>query len=97
LLGHPLHRGEPLAGKFAVWSYGRVEFYLCETVVQVVDDEADKNTSTVPVIYEDKDESDEEISGDAMETDGEDGKDEQASDDEFDGVSDTEGSDDIID
>ncbi|XP_059427927.1 uncharacterized protein LOC132161758 [Corylus avellana] len=63
----------------------------------VVDDEVDKNTSTVPVIYEDKDESDEEISEDAMETDDEDSKDEEASDDEFDGVSDTEGSDGMID
>lgn len=65
--------------------------------MQVVDDEADKNTSTVPVIYEDKDEGDEEVSGDAMETNDENGKDEQASDDEFEGVSDTEGSDEIID
>jgi U3 small nucleolar RNA-associated protein 5 len=62
-----------------------------------VDDEVDKNTSTVPVIYEDKDESDEEISEDAMETDDEDSKDEEASDDEFDGVSDSEGSDGMID
>jgi U3 small nucleolar RNA-associated protein 5 len=64
---------------------------------QVVDEEVDKNTPTMPVIYEDKDESDEENSEDAMETDAEDEKDEEVSDDEFEGVSDTEGSDGMID
>jgi len=63
----------------------------------VVDDEVDKNTPTMPVIYEDKDESDEEESEDAMETDAEGGKDEEASDDEFEGVSDIEGSDGMVD
>lgn len=61
-----------------------------------MDDEVDKNTP-MPVIYEDKDGSDEEKSEDAMETDAEDGKDEEASDDEFEGVSDIEGSDGMID
>ncbi|KAI4355714.1 hypothetical protein L6164_004461 [Bauhinia variegata] len=54
----------------------------------VIDEEADEG-QTVPVIYEDKDDSEEE-SEDAMETDQE----EQQSDQEFDGDSDIEGSDD---
>ncbi|EOY26543.1 hypothetical protein QUC31_012094 [Theobroma cacao] len=62
----------------------------------IVEDEFDEN-ATIPVIFEDKDESDEEESEDAMETDqgSEDG---EALDDEaFDGVSDFEGIDDMSD
>ncbi|KAK7812864.1 uncharacterized protein LOC136062408 [Quercus suber] len=52
----------------------------------VVDDDGDENATMVPVIYEDRDESDDEKSEDAMETDL-DSSDEEASD-AFDGVSD---------
>ncbi|XP_041018788.1 WD repeat-containing protein 43 [Juglans microcarpa x Juglans regia] len=62
----------------------------------VVDDEVEENGTTVPVVYEDKDESDEEESEDAMETD-QDREDEEASDEAFDGVDDIEGSDGITD
>ncbi|XP_021298710.1 WD repeat-containing protein 43 isoform X2 [Herrania umbratica] len=66
------------------------------SLYQIVEDEFDEN-ATIPVIFEDKDESDEEKSEDAMETDqgSEDG---EALDDEaFDGVSDFEGIDDMSD
>ncbi|XP_017985262.1 PREDICTED: U3 small nucleolar RNA-associated protein 5 isoform X2 [Theobroma cacao] len=66
------------------------------SLYQIVEDEFDEN-ATIPVIFEDKDESDEEESEDAMETDqgSEDG---EALDDEaFDGVSDFEGIDDMSD
>ncbi|KAM4100368.1 hypothetical protein ACB094_05G063000 [Castanea mollissima] len=52
----------------------------------VVDDNGDENATMVPVIYEDRDESDDEKSEDAMETDL-DSSDEEASE-AFDGVSD---------
>ncbi|KAL0010602.1 hypothetical protein SO802_005710 [Lithocarpus litseifolius] len=52
----------------------------------VVDDDGDENATTVPVIYEDRDESNDEKSEDAMETDL-DSSDEEASE-AFDGVSD---------
>ena len=55
---------------------------------QVVDDASDENHAVTPVIYEDNDESDDEESEDAMETD-QDSKEEEASD----GLSDIEGSD----
>ncbi|XP_050239099.1 uncharacterized protein LOC126688444 [Quercus robur] len=61
----------------------------------VVDDDIEENATTVPVIYEDEDESDEEKSEDAMETD-QDINDEEASV-AFDGVSDIEGSDGLSD
>ncbi|KAF3972295.1 hypothetical protein ACB098_02G101900 [Castanea mollissima] len=61
----------------------------------VVDDDIEENATTVPVIYEDEDESDEEKSEDAMETD-QDSNDEEASI-AFDGVSDIEGSDGLSD
>ncbi|KAJ6932733.1 polyubiquitin-like isoform X1 [Populus alba x Populus x berolinensis] len=54
----------------------------------VVDDASDENHTVTPVIYEDNDESDDEESEDAMETD-QDSKEEEASD----GHSDIEGSD----
>ncbi|XP_027344525.1 WD repeat-containing protein 43-like isoform X2 [Abrus precatorius] len=57
---------------------------------RVVDEEVDEG-EIVPVIYEDKDDSEEE-SEDAMETD----QDEQQSDEAFDGVSDIDASDDIL-
>ncbi|KAL9350639.1 hypothetical protein Peur_057894 [Populus x canadensis] len=53
----------------------------------VVDDASDENHTVTPVIYEDNDESDDEESEDAMETD-QDSKDEAS-----DGISDIEGSD----
>ncbi|KAI4329309.1 hypothetical protein L6164_021591 [Bauhinia variegata] len=59
----------------------------------VIDDEADED-QTVPVIYEDKDDSEEEYE-DAMETD-QDIQDEEQPDQEFDGDSNIEGSDDIV-
>ena len=55
---------------------------------QVVDDASDENHTVTPVIYEDNDESDDEESEDAMETD-QDSKEEEASD----GLSDIEGID----
>ncbi|KAJ1392169.1 WD40/YVTN repeat-like-containing domain superfamily [Sesbania bispinosa] len=58
----------------------------------VIDKEVDE-VQTVPVIYEDKDS--EEESEDAMETD-QDGEDGEQSDEAFDGVSDIEGSDDMM-
>ncbi|KAK9991551.1 hypothetical protein SO802_026536 [Lithocarpus litseifolius] len=61
----------------------------------VVDDDIEENATTVPVIFEDEDESDEEKSEDAMETD-QDINDEEASV-AFDGVSDIEGSDGLSD
>ncbi|KAK7833741.1 uncharacterized protein LOC112040098 [Quercus suber] len=61
----------------------------------VVDDDIEENATTVPVIYEDEDESDKEKSEDAMETD-QDINDEEASV-AFDGVSDIEGSDGLSD
>ena len=51
-----------------------------------MDDDGDENATMVPVIYEDRDESDDEKSEDAMETDL-DSSDEEASE-AFDGVSD---------
>ena len=60
-----------------------------------MDDDIEENATTVPVIYEDEDESDEEKSEDAMETD-QDINDEEASV-AFDGVSDIEGSDGLSD
>lgn len=62
----------------------------------VVDDEVDENDIPVPVVYEDKDESDEEESEDAMETD-QDSEDGNSSDEALDGVSDIEGSDGMMD
>ncbi|KAK4590440.1 hypothetical protein RGQ29_020841 [Quercus rubra] len=56
------------------------------SLYQVVDDDRDENATMVPVIYEDRDESDDEKSEDAMETDL-DSTDEEASE-AFDGVSD---------
>lgn len=70
--------------------------FFSQFLWQIVEDEFDEN-ATIPVIFEDKDESDEEESEDAMETDqgSEDG---EALDDEaFDGVSDFEGIDDMSD
>lgn len=68
---------------------------LCLCVVsfeQVINEEVDE-VETVPVIFEDKDDSEEDESedDDAMETD-QDSKDEEA----FDDVSDIEGNDDIM-
>lgn len=67
---------------------------LCLCVVsfeQVINEEVDE-VETVPVIFEDKDDSeDESEDDDAMETD-QDSKDEEA----FDDVSDIEGNDDIM-
>ena len=71
-------------------------FFLIQiSWTQVVDDDIEENATTVPVIYEDEDESDEEKSEDAMETD-QDINDEEASV-AFDGVSDIEGSDGLSD
>lgn len=64
-------------------------YTLCKPLEQVVDEEVEENGTTVPVVYEDQDESDEEESDEAMETD-QDSKDEEASDEAFDGVSDVE-------
>ncbi|KAJ7003191.1 uncharacterized protein [Populus alba] len=55
----------------------------------VVDDASDENHTVTPVIYEDNDESDDEESEDAMETDQDSKEDQEASD----GLSDIEGSD----
>ncbi|XP_022714498.1 uncharacterized protein LOC111274112 [Durio zibethinus] len=62
----------------------------------IVEDEFDEN-ATIPVIFEDKDESDEEESEDAMETDHQENENEEALDEAFDGVSDFEGIDDMSD
>ena len=61
-------------------------YFIFEPFEQVVDDDRDENATMVPVIYEDRDESDDEKSEDAMETDL-DSTDEEASE-AFDGVSD---------
>ncbi|KAL3598595.1 hypothetical protein D5086_006513 [Populus alba] len=55
----------------------------------VVDDASDENHTVTPVIYEDNDESDDEESEDAMETDQDSKEDQEASD----GLGDIEGSD----
>ncbi|OMO54280.1 hypothetical protein CCACVL1_27928 [Corchorus capsularis] len=60
----------------------------------IVEDEFDEN-ATVPVIFEDKDESDEEESEDAMETDQESQDGEALDGEALDGVSDFEGFDDM--
>lgn len=62
----------------------------CTFFSQIVDDLDDENGTTGPVVYEDKDESDEEESDDAMETD-QDDEDEEELDAELGGVSDFEG------
>ncbi|XVF26630.1 hypothetical protein REPUB_Repub14bG0034800 [Reevesia pubescens] len=59
----------------------------------IVEDEVDEN-ATIPVIFEDTDESEKEGSEDAMETDDEESEDGEALDEAFDGVSDFEGIDD---
>ncbi|XP_024031386.1 WD repeat-containing protein 43-like [Morus notabilis] len=60
----------------------------------IVDDEVDESDAIVPVIIEDKDESDEEESEDAMETD-ESSEDDEASDEAFGGLGDLEGDNDM--
>ncbi|GMI82043.1 LANT-SPECIFIC COMPONENT OF THE PRE- rRNA PROCESSING COMPLEX1 [Hibiscus trionum] len=62
----------------------------------IVEDEADEN-STIPVIYEDTDESEKDESEDAMETDDEEKEDGEALDDASDGIGDFEGFDDMSD
>ncbi|KAE8710964.1 hypothetical protein F3Y22_tig00110318pilonHSYRG00218 [Hibiscus syriacus] len=62
----------------------------------IVEDEADEN-GTIPVIFEDTDESEKEESEDAMETDDEEKEDDEALDEASDGVSDFEGIDDMSD
>lgn len=91
-----LYTGVSPALKSAVLSFLCFMFDSCKPFEQVVDDEVDENGTTVPVVYEDKDESDEEESEDAMETD-QDREDEEASDEAFDGVDDIEGSDGMTD
>lgn len=54
----------------------------------------DESNAIVPVIIEDKDESDEEVSEDAMETD-ESSDDDQAPDEAFGGLGDLEGDNDM--
>ncbi|GKV35810.1 hypothetical protein SLEP1_g44022 [Rubroshorea leprosula] len=63
----------------------------------IVEDEEEEN-ATVPVIFEDKDESDEEeLSEDAMETDRDGEEEEEALDEALDGISDFEGIEDMSD
>ncbi|VVA23289.1 PREDICTED: WD [Prunus dulcis] len=59
-------------------------------------DDVDETGTTIPVVYEDNDDSDEEESEDAMDTD-QDDEDEEESDAALDGVSDFEGIEDISD
>ncbi|KAG2723047.1 hypothetical protein I3760_02G154800 [Carya illinoinensis] len=68
-----------------------IQLHSCLDILYtgVVDEEVEENGTTVPVVYEDEDESDEEESEEAMETD-RDSKDEEASDEAFDSVSDIE-------
>ena len=61
---------------------------------QVFDEEVDED-KTVPVIYEDKDDSEEE-SDDAMETDQDSNDDQQSDEGAVDSVSDIEGTDDMM-
>lgn len=59
----------------------------------VVDDTSEENETVIPVIYEDKDESDEQESDEAMETDQD--SEEEEDEEEFGGLSDLEGGDNI--
>ncbi|KAK9943990.1 hypothetical protein M0R45_009576 [Rubus argutus] len=68
----------------------RVSTFQSALQLSSFDDLDDENGTTGPVIYEDKDESDEEESDDAMETD-QDDEDEEELDAELGGVSDFEG------
>ncbi|XP_073264384.1 uncharacterized protein [Populus alba] len=63
--------------------------HALNSLYQVVDDASDENHTVTPVIYEDNDESDDEESEDAMETDQDSKEDQEASD----GLGDIEGSD----
>ncbi|KAK8581261.1 hypothetical protein V6N13_144297 [Hibiscus sabdariffa] len=62
----------------------------------IVEDEVDEN-ATIPVIFEDTDESENEESENAMETDDEEEEDGEALDDASDGIGDFEGFDDMSD
>lgn len=59
----------------------------------MVDDTSEENETIIPVIYEDKDESDEQESDEAMETDQD--SEEEEDEEEFGGLSDLEGGDNI--
>ncbi|GAV65984.1 Utp12 domain-containing protein [Cephalotus follicularis] len=62
----------------------------------IINDEVEENDKVTPIIYQDKDETDEEDSEDVMETD-HDSNEKDASDEALDGVTDFEGIDDISD